>query len=168
MRVIYSYLVYGLRSGHRFTQVCYLYTARPSAMGALSLAVYPQLVVLQRKNHSVTILLYYGPLWFNPMKLKQLKPRINRTLTTTTAVKKSTGTPRLRGAKWERLRNQVLSDEPLCRLCAAKGLAIKAVEVDHIIPLHLNGTNEIKNLQPLCWQCHFDKSQEERRQFYVM
>jgi 5-methylcytosine-specific restriction protein A len=100
------------------------------------------------------------------MALKQLKPRIKRTLNTTTAVKKSTGTPRLRGAKWEKLRNIVLSNEPLCRLCAAKNLSIKAVEVDHIIPLHKNGTNEINNLQPLCWQCHYDKSQSERKKFY--
>lgn len=98
--------------------------------------------------------------------MKQLKPRIKRTLRTETSKKTTTGTKRIRGGKWEKIRNYVLSKEPLCRVCNSGGITTVAVEVDHIIPLHKKGTNEINNLQPLCWQCHYDKSQRERREWY--
>lgn len=38
----------------------------------------------------------------------------------------------------------------------------KHYEIDHIIPLANNGTNEINNLQALCKSCHLDKNSEER------
>jgi hypothetical protein len=38
-------------------------------------------------------------------------------------------------AQWRRLREQALRMEPLCRLCVQRGLAVEAVDVDHITPL---------------------------------
>ena len=35
-------------------------------------------------------------------------------------------------------------------------------EIDHIIPLACGGSNEIKNLQPLCKECHKQKTIEEK------
>lgn len=39
-------------------------------------------------------------------------------------------------------------------------------QVDHIIPLHLNGSNEIHNLMALCAACHAQKSYLEMAQYF--
>jgi len=70
---------------------------------------------------------------------------------------------RSRGRPWRRLRESVLSAEPLCRSCAAQGLTFPAAEVDHIVPLHTGGTDAPDNLQPLCVQCHQRKTAAELR-----
>lgn len=67
-------------------------------------------------------------------------------------------TERIRGRKLQRIRNAVLSREPLCRACHAKGRYTPAAELDHIIPLHAGGTNDVSNLQPLCRECHQAKT----------
>ena len=36
------------------------------------------------------------------------------------------------------------------------------MQIDHIIPLVVGGTNEIDNLQILCKPCHFSKSKSEQ------
>lgn len=36
------------------------------------------------------------------------------------------------------------------------------LEVDHIVPLHLGGSNEPENLQLLCIKCHKEKTIAER------
>lgn len=66
----------------------------------------------------------------------------------------------LSSAAWLRLRAEVLAAEPLCRACAARGLVVKATDVDHIA----NGEgdysddNSRANLQPLCRPCHSSKT----------
>ena len=42
------------------------------------------------------------------------------------------GTPRTRGRTWQRIRLQVLAEEPLCRACQAADRVTAAAEVDHI------------------------------------
>lgn len=59
------------------------------------------------------------------------------------------GTPRTRGRTWQRIRLQVLAEEPLCRACQAADRVTAAAEVDHIKPLHHGGTDERSNLQQL-------------------
>ena len=44
-----------------------------------------------------------------------------------------------------------------CNLCLEKFSSI-AIEIDHIIPLELGGTNDICNLQALCPSCHIFKT----------
>jgi 5-methylcytosine-specific restriction enzyme A len=57
--------------------------------------------------------------------------------------------------QWRRLREQVLRMEPLCRLCVQRGLAVPAVDVDHITPLADGGEAwAFTNLRPLCHSCH--------------
>jgi len=47
--------------------------------------------------------------------------------------------------------------------CAGcKSILDEGYQVDHIIPLFKNGTNDIDNLQPLCGTCHNKKSIRER------
>ena len=69
---------------------------------------------------------------------------------------------RLRGRRWLTLRAQVLSAEPRCSICLQQGRLRAATEVDHIVPLHQGGGDERSNLQPLCHDCHADKSAAER------
>lgn len=58
-------------------------------------------------------------------------------------------------AQWRRLREQALRMEPLCRLCVQRGLAVEAVDVDHITPLADGGEAWAStNLRPLCHACH--------------
>jgi len=64
----------------------------------------------------------------------------------------------LNSAAWGRLRRQVLTDEPLCRHCAAQGLVVVATEVDH-----MRGADDCSRdaLQPLCKPCHSIKTMAE-------
>ena len=71
------------------------------------------------------------------------------------------GTPRTRGRTWQRIRLQVLAEEPLCRACQAQDRVTAAAEVDHITPLHLGGTDARANLQALCVGCHEAKTRAE-------
>ena len=61
---------------------------------------------------------------------------------------------------WARIRREVLDrDGWRCQACGKPG----RLEVDHILPLHLGGTNDLGNLQALCRGCHISKSSAERR-----
>ncbi|HCF6069932.1 TPA: HNH endonuclease signature motif containing protein [Pseudomonas aeruginosa] len=62
----------------------------------------------------------------------------------------------LNSAAWKRLRAEVLADEPLCRMCAARGLVVAATDVDHIEDSRTDYSddNSRANLQPLCHECH--------------
>ncbi len=68
---------------------------------------------------------------------------------------------RLRGRKGQSLRRAVLDEEPLCRVCRRLGLVSAATEVDHITPLSEGGSNERRNLQPLCGDHHREKTEAE-------
>ncbi len=68
-------------------------------------------------------------------------------------------------AKWARLRAAVLSEQPHCVMCLAKGRFVLASVVDHI--KRHGGVWALfwdrKNLQSLCASCHnSDKQAEER------
>ena len=69
---------------------------------------------------------------------------------------------RMRGRRWLVLRSQVLSAEPRCLSCLQHGRLSAANEVDHIVPLQHGGTDDVGNLQPLCHDCHANKSVAER------
>src|SRR5688572_16722327 len=62
------------------------------------------------------------------------------------------------GRSWRRLREIVLNDEPLCRICNDQGRTTEAVDVDHVIALAAGGTNDVSNLVPLCHSCHSRKT----------
>ena len=60
---------------------------------------------------------------------------------------------------WRVLRDQVLSEEPWCRVCHAVGF----LEVDHRIPVEVAPwlALERSNLQALCPPCHAAKTRRE-------
>lgn len=86
-------------------------------------------------------------------RLKELPPRL-KVLSSKTLKQKQEANGRtlaLDGAAWRKLRALLLSSEPLCRHCTARGLTVIATEVDH-----RNGPNDnrLESLQPLCKSCH--------------
>jgi 5-methylcytosine-specific restriction endonuclease McrA len=66
-------------------------------------------------------------------------------------------------AAWRRLRAVVLSEEPLCRRCAAKNIIEVATQVHHIIDVAV--APELffvrDNLEPLCASCHSSHTRRE-------
>ena len=47
-----------------------------------------------------------------------------------------------------------------CKSCH-KDVDYKNSEVDHIRPLALGGTNDPENMQVLCWDCHYGKTNHD-------
>ena len=64
------------------------------------------------------------------------------------------------GARWKRLRRRILErDNWTCQTC---GKSAGRFEVDHVVPLHLDGAAwEESNLQVLCRRCHWAKTAGE-------
>lgn len=62
--------------------------------------------------------------------------------------------------RWKVLRKQVLSEEPLCRLCKEQNKITAATVVDHKEPHRGDETLmwDRKNLQPSCKSCHDKKT----------
>ncbi len=71
-------------------------------------------------------------------------------------------TERIRGRAGQKLRAEVLLQEPLCRVCLAAGRHVRAEVVDHVIPLAWGGSETRGNRQALCHPCHDAKSALER------
>lgn len=66
--------------------------------------------------------------------------------------------------EWKRIRIEQLQREPWCRDCAARGLMVKATDVDHIEPHR--GDRELFFKGPFasrCHSCHSKKTQGEVR-----
>jgi 5-methylcytosine-specific restriction enzyme A len=62
--------------------------------------------------------------------------------------------------RWQRLRAEVLQDEPFCRSCRARGVRALTVDVDHIQKHDGDPVLFWKrdNLQGLCKRCHTVKT----------
>ena len=61
-----------------------------------------------------------------------------------------TVTPGVSKEEWE---NKLISYNYRCAHCGTTN----NIEIDHIIPITLGGTNTIENLQPLCRSCNASK-----------
>jgi len=96
-------------------------------------------------------------------KLLTLKPRIS-TLGES-KVKTFTDTERIRGTTLQNIRKAHFERHPLCVRCLEMGVTRIAVELDHIVPLHLGGresNDPFVNRQGLCAEHHLEKSQQEQ------
>lgn len=63
-------------------------------------------------------------------------------------------------ARWSRLRQRVLADQPVCCLCLEQGRVTPATDVDHRTP-HRGNLRlfwDHANLQGLCHACHSRKT----------
>lgn len=70
-------------------------------------------------------------------------------------------------AAWTKVRDYVLANEPLCRMCLSEqGKVRPARLVDHITPVSLDSPHELlyglENLQPLCFTCHRVKTNRDK------
>jgi 5-methylcytosine-specific restriction endonuclease McrA len=67
-------------------------------------------------------------------------------------------------ARWQRIRHDQLTREPLCRYCAAMGRDTPATVADHIEP-HRRDPEKFWHgaLQSLCAPCHDGAKQAEER-----
>jgi 5-methylcytosine-specific restriction protein A len=91
--------------------------------------------------------------------MKTLKPRIkpvNQQQLTSVATKR----------RWlKSTRDRVLKrDRYLCQSCYRAGKISQAVEVDHIVPLHLGGHDNDSNQEGICESCHLLKTANELSQ----
>ena len=91
----------------------------------------------------------HRPVHHDPQVLRRVQLR---------ALDRRRGSAHARGydADWQRLRRVVLTEEPLCRFCAGRGLVAAATEVDHIVPIARSPELRLvrANLRPLCRSCH--------------
>lgn len=60
------------------------------------------------------------------------------------------------------LMKKIVGSKYEWKCAGCKSLLDEGYQVDHIIPLFKNGSNELDNLQPLCGTCHNKKSIRER------
>ena len=66
------------------------------------------------------------------------------------------------GSNWDKLRKAVLvRDRYLCQTCLRLGVMREAKQVDHKLPKSLGGTNELTNLEAICYPCHKIKTNKE-------
>lgn len=61
------------------------------------------------------------------------------------------------GPRHQRLRRQLLREQPTCQACKTAPATI----ADHVIPLRNGGRTERANLQALCAPCHNRKTARE-------
>ena len=66
------------------------------------------------------------------------------------------------GTKWDKLRVEVLRrDNGLCQSCLRRDRTALANSVDHIVPKSRGGTDDVRNLEAICPDCHRDKTTRE-------
>src|SRR4051794_36283817 len=72
-------------------------------------------------------------------------------------------TGRMIGRAWMTTRDRILERDN--HLCTAhlEGCEVDAVEVHHIVPIELGGTNADGNLTSLCACCHYRYTTEQRQ-----
>ena len=69
---------------------------------------------------------------------------------------------KLTGRPWRRLREQILiRDEYRCQCEECKGIGLLADEVDHVVPVSRNGSDDPSNLRAINRECHKLKTQKE-------
>lgn len=114
------------------------------------------------KAHSFVSALFF---WLNEMsRLTTLKPR----LATMRANRISTkvGTSRTTGSALQKRRLDLYLKNPYCAMCGTYVSFPHGFELDHKVPLHKGGKDEVSNCQILCAGnegCHAKKTKEDMK-----
>ena len=72
--------------------------------------------------------------------------------------RRMSSTQRGYGYKWQKFRTDYILRHPYCCKCGKP-----TTDVDHKLPRARGGTDDERNLQPLCKHCHNGKTGMERR-----
>jgi 5-methylcytosine-specific restriction endonuclease McrA len=91
-------------------------------------------------------------------RLTTLKPKVQAL---GSRVSRIQGTQRITGRRLQEIRYRVLTANPLCVACHAKGIVRLAEHVDHITALVNGGSDDPiddSNRQGLCSPCHDEKT----------
>ena len=65
------------------------------------------------------------------------------------------------GYEWNLFSKKYRKEHPLCEVCLKEGRTSASDHVDHINPLAKGGTDELDNLQAICFDCHKEKTGRE-------
>jgi 5-methylcytosine-specific restriction endonuclease McrA len=67
-------------------------------------------------------------------------------------------------SSWQKLREWIIVNEPLCRICKKNNILTPATSVDHIIDIKIapHLCLDPSNCQSLCTPCHSKKTTEEQ------
>ena len=67
-------------------------------------------------------------------------------------------------ARWLRMRDEVIREQPFCMVCLSEGRRMITQEIDHIVPHegHVDRFWDRSNLQGLCKGCHSRKTRSGR------
>lgn len=79
--------------------------------------------------------------------------------------RRGSSTARGYGGRWQRLREIVLGQEPLCWYCRQRGLIVAADTVDHKLPKARGGTDDRDNLCGACSTCNYSKGDRTAAEF---
>jgi 5-methylcytosine-specific restriction enzyme A len=64
----------------------------------------------------------------------------------------------LHSAAWTELSRRIRAERPVCEI---PGCSNPSASVDHVVPVHLGGTDDLSNLRALCHPHHQRKSAQE-------
>lgn len=97
--------------------------------------------------------------------MKTLKPKLQsiNTAKLKTLEAKAGSTPREHGRAWMAKRQQVALAYGYRCACCGEAWVSSRDQIDHIKPLEQGGSNDKSNLQPLCNDCHNEKTKQEAR-----
>jgi 5-methylcytosine-specific restriction protein A len=73
---------------------------------------------------------------------------------------------RTTGRRWMEIREEVRRRNPYCVHCQRNNVIRLWDEVDHIIRVDDGGTDDYSNLQGLCFEHHYKKTQREQGNTY--
>lgn len=121
----------------------------------INLKIYPQLTLLNDPFGYVRVSLCDRGFLFTFMGYIKSSAQINKRIRVnrlSIAIKKGSHTKK----EWDEMK--LFFNNTCCR--CLNEFNPESIEKDHIIPIYLNGSNHLRNLQPICEKCNSSKGCE--------